>query len=394
MNPDKLRNLLQSIDIRLARAEKDIIALDGRSGPASNVVQELAVLRSEVRRQLSKVDTLKGSDVSIIEQKMEFLRSVASNRFSAFGSNTPITEPLRAIMDDSIGLANLVAGIRIGLNQLGPDDVLETLPGQKTAAFQFDFEGDNLRVVDQPLRPSFRERDMALAALEAAVDNGEYVNQDLAATNASPRLKETFERLQATMVSHKNIVQIGARAQICNRIVHGNIEELSPTLFGLLIGHIESVFSALAQFEDWRIYSENAAALNIDAGSVAKLVEGTGQLVKQLQKAQSGDKSVVDALETVKGWVEDVDPPDKRDVLSLTSSHENLWSIVAKSVLGIGRDMISDGRKRIASAILTALLLSAPLIVPVIGKVAPGAQWIETVYDYFKAAGSKLPGVE
>lgn len=358
MRPDKLRNLLQELEKRLTRAERSYV----HSG---SFVQQLASIKMEVRRHLSKVDSLRKADIDSLEQQIRRLQ----------------------IPDESLGLSNLVVGMKIGLDQLGPEDVLEATPGQKLAAFAFGFEGDVLKVVDQPLRAHERETDIAMAALEAAVEHGEYVNRDLAATNASPRLKEAFERLHATMVSHKNIVQIGTRAQICNRLVHGDIDELSPTLFSLLIGHIESVFSALAQFEDWRIFSENAAALNIDAGSVAKLADGTGQLLQRLRDDQSGDKSVAEALETVKGWVEGSERPDKRDVLSLSRSLENLWSIVTKSLLAIGRDVVAAGRKEIASKILTALLGAAPIIVPVIGKI-PGGQWVETVYNYFKSGGT------
>ncbi len=360
MKPDKLRNLLQEMDARVGRMQRD---------RKDHFTANLSGLRSQVQRLLGKVDTLRASDITALEVTL---------------SAIPVNDL------DRSSLNNLLLGLKIGLNQLGPDDVLEVTPGQKTAAFTFGLEADAIKVVDQPVRAYGREADIAMAALEAAVEHGEYVNEDLFATNASPRLKDAFHRLQATMLSHSNIVQIGARAQICNRLVHGDLEEMSPTLFGLLIGHIESVFSALAQFEDWRIYSENAAALNIDAGSVAKLVEGTTELARKLEQDRLGDKSVIDALETVRDWVEEVHPPDKRDVLSLTRSHENLWSIATKALLG---DIVSDGRKRLASGIVTALVLVAPLVVPIIGKVA-GAQWIETVYDYFKAAGTKPPGAQ
>lgn len=360
MKPDKLRNLLQEMDTRVGRMQ---------AARNDHFVANLSGLRAQVQRLLGKVDSLQTTDIAGLEIAL---------------SAVPISEL------DRSSLNNLLLGLRIGLNQLGPNEVLDVTPGQKLAAFTFGFEGDTIKAVDQPVRTYGREADIAVSALEAAVEHGEYVNQDLVATNASPRLKEAFQRLQLTMLSHNNIVQIGARAQICNRLVHGDLEELSPTLFGLLIGHIESVFSALAQFEDWRIYSENAASLNVDAGSVAKLVEGTAELARKLEHDRLADKSVINALETVQGWVEEVQPPDKRDVLSLARSHENLWSIATKALLG---DVISDGRKRLASGLVTALLLIAPLIVPVIGRV-PGAQWIETVYDYFKAAGSKPPGTQ
>ncbi|EJL57935.1 hypothetical protein PMI09_00640 [Rhizobium sp. CF122] len=158
-----------------------------------------------------------------------------------------------------------------------------------------------------------------------------------------------------------------------------------------MIGHIESVFSALAQFEDWRIYSENAAAVNIDAGSVEKLTHGTAELVKHLRRDPTADLSAIDALDTASRWIQDGDTPDKRDVLGLSRSWENLWSVVSKVVLGFGRDVISEGRTQVAAAVLSALLIAAPGMVSVIAKI-PGGEWVETVYSYFKAVGIKQLG--
>ncbi|MDR6666392.1 hypothetical protein [Rhizobium sp. 1399] len=212
MKPDKLRNLLEEMDTRVGRMQRE---------RKDHFTANLSGLRAEVQRLLSKIDSLRASDIAALEVTL---------------SAIPINDL------DRSSLNNLLLGLKIGLNQLGPDEVLDATPGQKPAAFQFGFDGDVLKVVDQPLRAYGREADIVMAALEAAVEHGEYVNKDLAATNASPRLKDAFDRLQATLISHKNIVQIGARAQICNRLVDGDLEELSPTLFALLIGHIEVCF--------------------------------------------------------------------------------------------------------------------------------------------------------
>lgn len=382
MNPDKLRNLLQSIDIRLARAEKDIIAVDGRVGPASNVVQELTVLRAEVRRQLSKVDALKRADVSLIEQRVGLLRKVATNRLHAYGKSTPISEPLRAIMDDSLGLTNLIAGIRIGLNQLGPEDVLESLPGQKPAAFQFGFEGDRFVVVDQPLRTRERDKDIAAAALDAATEKGAYVSEQLAQSNCSPRLRDAFRTLQDKLEARANIIQVGMYNQTCGRILRGDVDELSPTLFELLRSHVELVFAAAAQFEDWRVFRENA--VEIDRDSITALSQSTQALIRDLKLRDEADPQVTKALDTVVSWTEDKEA-DKRDVLALTGTLQNLWSLAAKSALA--KDVVSEGRKLVAKAIIGALLAATTAAaLAAFGKV-PGTEWIETTVSYFRSAG-------
>lgn len=304
MKADRLRNLLQEMDNRLLRAEKSIVEIDGKSGPANNVVQKLSAVRAEVRRFLSKIDSIRIGDVESLERHVAHLRDAAGDRLQAFGHEAPISQPLRSIFQDGIGLLNISAGLKIGLNQLGPDDLLDLVPGQKTAAFQFGFDdGDLLVVVDQPFRPNQRENDMALAALETVIDHGDYVSSELANTNVSPRLKDAFSKLQDTLLSHKNIVQVGARTQICNRLVNADAEELSSSLFNLLIGHVEMVFSALAQFEQWRIYSENAVATDLDKGSVAQLEESARALVDHLRRERSADVAVSEHLKpSLVGW--------------------------------------------------------------------------------------------
>lgn len=388
MKPERLGNLLREIDKRLIRIEDSLRQAADASSSEVLVRQPLFALKAEVRRFLSKVESMREPDLLNLERMVDDLREAAGRDMA---HNSPARDPLAAVFHDEFALRALTAGLRIGINQIGPDEVLEAVPGQKTAAFQFGFSGDVLVVVDQSLRPNDREKEMALAALEAAIEHGEYVNEDIATTNVSPRLKDAFLRLQGTMATYKNIVQVGARAQICNRLVQSEADELSPSLFGLLLGHIEAVFSALAQFEEWRIYSENAASLPIDADTAKCLASSTRILASHLRSERSADTAVADALEAVANWVDDQNVPDKRDVLSLSRTLENIWSVVSKSVLAIGRETVAVGRVAAAGLILGVLLMHAEQVVPVISKV-PGAEWIQTAYNYLKAGGSHAPG--
>lgn len=222
-----------------------------------------------------------------------------------------------------------------------------------------------------------------MAALEDAIEHGEYVNQDLEKTNVSPRLRESFSRLQASLASRTNIVQAGSRAQMCNRLVSAEADELSGSQAGLLLGHIETVFRALAQFQEWRAYCENALSINVDALSVATLADSARALAREIRISDAVHPSVGEALDTVSGWAQEESPPDKRDVLSLVRVIENIWSAVARTLLSLKKEVVSEGRKLAAKAILTALLATAALAIPVIGKV-PGAEWIQSAYTFFK----------
>lgn len=144
MNPEKLGNLLNEVDKRLGRVAKSLGSPD-EMHPNGAVVRQLVALRAETRRQVSKLDKLKSADVDRLEAMTGDLREAASR---ALPSSSTVVDPVRLILMDEIGLTNLINGLRIGLTLLGPEDVLDAVPGQKTAAFTFGFEDDVLTVVD------------------------------------------------------------------------------------------------------------------------------------------------------------------------------------------------------------------------------------------------------
>ena len=355
MKPDRLGKILTEMETRITRAQNE-----GRGG-------DLDVLKAAVRRCRTKLDKLNPANVAELK--------------ALVGKITSSTNPL--------GLSNLISGLEIGLNQLSPDDLLEATPGQKLAAFQFGFDGDALTVIDQPIMPYENERNIAMASLEAAIQNGVHVNDDLLATNISPKVKEAFSRLQATMLSHSNIVQVGANAQICSRYVQLEVEEFSSSVAAMLIGHLESVFAALSQFKDWREYCENAYSLHLEPGAIKQLTVSAEFLLQRLRETPAVDPAVPAALETVVGWVEDHPQPDKRDVLSLGRTLENVWSVVFKQLLSASKETLSETRKLAIKGVAATLLLAAASMVPIIGKI-PGAQWIETAWTYVKNYGEGL----
>lgn len=269
------------------------------------------------------------------------------------------------------------------MSQLSPAEVLEAIPGQKTASFAFGFKNDILTVMDQPLLLHPGEDDLARAALENAIEQGAYLNEDVGNSNASPRLKDGFVRLQSALEFRANIVQIGSRAQICNRLVNAELEELSGGQAGLMLGHIETVFQALAQFPQWRAFCENALSVDLDFPSAATVAESAKALAIEMRKTGAVDPSVADALETVSQWATGKPTPDRRDVLSLVRTLENVWSAISKPLLSLGKEMVSQVREMVAVAVLGALIYTAGLAIPIMGKV-PGAEWVQTAYNYFK----------
>ncbi len=218
MRAEKLQNLLVTLDRRLERIDKSLQRA-GFGETTWSVGKELFAIRGLVRRHLSKPDALRLDDVQNLEQRIDSLRDAGNSDSLGFAPASPAARELSAIFADNGNLKNLTAGMRIGLVQLTPEDVLEATPGQKTAAYQFGFSNGTLTLVDQPLRPLAEEAGIAMAALATAIEHGQYVNEDLVMSNASPRLRSAFTRLHDTMLAYANIVQVGSCAQLCHRQV-------------------------------------------------------------------------------------------------------------------------------------------------------------------------------
>ncbi|KQM34813.1 hypothetical protein ASF03_00635 [Rhizobium sp. Leaf68] len=390
MKSDKIRKLLLDLDDRLRRAERLINALDFQPPLADQTLRQVNVIRMMLRRYSSKSDTVAHDDVTALHQQLEVLREIAKPP-----RLEPVSKELGGVLDgiayDYVGLSNLLTGIRIGLGQLGPEEVFEVTPGQKTAAFQFLYQNEFLDVVDQPLRASTLEREIAFSALEGAIDDGKQICLDLTGTNVSPRLRHAFQTLQECIEKRANVVQIGQRVNKCSRLVEGEIEELSSSLAASLLAHIEMVSNAISQFEEWRIYCENAASLAVTHETVSSLIRGARELARSLDDSTEVSPAVVEALEAVADWAED-EAADKRDLLSLGRTIENVCSAVIKPLLRFARDVGEEVRKMAIRGIAVLLIGSATLIVPVLSKI-PGAEWVQPALSFVKglASSGKIP---
>lgn len=107
-------------------------------------------------------------------------------------------------------------------------------------------------------------------------------------------------------------------------VLNGSSEISKTSQSPVHLGHIETVFRALAQFPQWRSFCENALSVDLDFPSVATVDESAKALAREVAKSGAVDPSVADALETVSQWATDKPNPDKRDVLSLVRTLENV----------------------------------------------------------------------
>lgn len=385
MDRARILNLIETMEARIDRMER--VFAPNAATTSSAILQSLGTLKARAARSRSKIDTLKAVDISPLRALIEEIRNHSSApelSFRALHAEYQNRSGREALLDDTDYLLRLVNGMLIGI-QLTESDVRELLPGQKPAAVRFAFDNDNQKIIiaNEPFRPAAKEADMAAAALEEIISQGVEVNEDLQQTNAAPRLKSAFARLQDRLVSHQNIVQVGQTNLHASRMLTSYVEELSNSQFQQLRAHLEGVAQVLNQFPDWRIFCENAVGSALDDAAMSELTASAAAMAEQLRISRNAAAEVSDAIDEVITWVGEGEKPDKRDALSLARMMENLWSFLTKHALA--QAVKDEATKMVARAIIVALVGAVGFgFAPILSKV-PGAAWIEPTAAYLKA---------
>jgi hypothetical protein len=377
--------LLDTMETRIQRIEKAFTSQVSSS--ANELRQLLRDLSLLARRCRSKVDVLRSSDLADVRAKIDEIGYLSSSRdlnvrllYGAYDNQLASD----ALKDDAVYLGNLLNGIQLGLN-LTADELLDILPAQKPAAVRFGYDNDNQQivVVDEPFRPAAKQEEMAVAALEEIIAQGNEVNDDLQRTNAAPRLKSAFARLQERLISHVNIVQVGQSNGTASRVLKAYVDELSLSQFEQLRAHVEGVGAVLAQFPEWRLFCENASSAVLDDAAIVELRAQTVAIEQRLRETARVSEEVSKALTDVVDWVGDGTHPDHRDVLSLVRTQENLWSLLTRNALAKG---VKDEATKIAARLIVVAVLGVTGVAfaAIISKV-PGAEWVEPTIAFLRA---------
>lgn len=385
----RIINLLGTMQTRVDRVDKYIEHLDDWSD-FPKLKASLARLKDRIATYESRPSILKTDAIDRMRQDIQSVRSFAADPFldrRMIYSGVDRTTLRQALERDCDALSNIAAGIQIGLGQLTAEDVAQLIPRQKIAAYQFAFEVDRIIVIDQPAWASDHETALAEAARELLLEQGERILADLRSSNCPPRLIETFAQVQTRLAWNRNIVQIGMEAQTCTQLLASSSEELSSTLFGLVKAHLAGVATYLAQFPDWRLFTENAAKADIDRESVSELVATARILARHFEiNSDQASPSVPAALNNVADHAEHMENPDGRSILALGRTLENIWSIIVAQLVEVKNEIVKEGRKAIAKAVLGLIVGSCAGFVVVIAKL-PGAEWIESTLSYFMSVG-------
>ncbi|NBB47404.1 hypothetical protein GVN24_03875 [Rhizobium sp. CRIBSB] len=372
-NPERIEGLLGEIHQRISDMTIYVENLRDRPGEP-DLQRSLAGLRLtvvEAQASIRVVGTVN------LEGLWAATRLVA-NAVGSVGSDTPVTvQGMRfnapsLLRQDLSSIENRLRGIQIGLNKMSLDQLRDSIPEQKVAAFQFAYEGERLVLVSQVPSESDPDLVLAKASLRALLQQGERVAAELKRSNCHPRLVDAFEALQATLNAHDNVVEIGILSRSCMSITLASADELAATLFELINAHLHGVDDFLAQHQDWRKFVENALHAKLGPNEVSQLIETARGIAAAVSDEAKVDPSVPAAIQHIALLAEEIREPDGKVAFALSRTLENFIAITVRALLGVKNDVVSEVRKLNARLIISALVA---LPITVFGYVN-GAEWV------------------
>ncbi|TLX05680.1 hypothetical protein [Rhizobium sp. MHM7A] len=261
----------------------------------------------------------------------------------------------------------------------------ELVPEQKLAPVQFKIQEAFLTVDHLPATTSKQDTKSAESAREALVSQGKTVVEELRRSNCDTRFLETVISLQSKLQAADDIIQLGIMNISCVEMAKKYDAELSDAVSARLRAHLNSVNAYVAQFPDWRRYTENAAVVELDESDIKKSVAIADEIISSL----SAEPDLVDAevprtIKLIKEAVGDPKRAFKRTSYALFRTLENLFSKVFEYVAQFASDFATQtstrlakwGSRTAAGGLITLMLGWAGALTPIYERL-PDAEWLK-----------------
>lgn len=275
------------------------------------------------------------------------------------------------------------------------DQMAVSPPTQVLAPFQFEIAEGRLALQPQPRTAKSNADAITAAALRALIGQAEDVYEDLKDSN-HPRLLRAFKRLQDALVSESNVIEIGMLCVTCESQVHASTDELSQTLLALLLSFTKGVTDYASQFEEWQVFSDNAAEVTFTPEDGEQYARVARQLASDLEQRPEVDSRVPEALRQVADWNDRVDTPKSR--LSVGRTVLNMFAVCynklivhpAKTAVTSVGATVGVGIGVAAGAVVVTLVLNlANTYVSELAKTPEGA-WLRPASRVIDAHLRKL----
>ncbi|WP_286721502.1 hypothetical protein [Devosia sp. 63-57] len=240
------------------------------------------------------------------------------------------------------------------------------VPEQKISPVQFEIEDGKLAVKPQNSSPIPGREEIASVARDDIIRRGASLIGELKNSNCDPRLLRNMEELQGRLCSGDSPILIGISNNACDHLAKVFSSELPDATSALLLAHVSSVSMYLAQFSDWRAFSNASETLDFSSVDIAALSQTLGHVVSSFTKEPDlADPEVPKTLLEVQKFIADPQKASKNAALAAARTLENL----VIRVFGYGADYIDQTVKKsisdlstTTSKIIVISLLSAALV--------------------------------
>ncbi|RUM19287.1 hypothetical protein EFQ99_31455 [Rhizobium vallis] len=275
------------------------------------------------------------------------------------------------------------------------DRLVNLVPEQKLAPVQFKIHEGFLSVDHQPSVASNRDIKSADSAREALVSQGKTVVEELGRSNCDTRFLETIISLQSKLEAADDVIQLGILNISCDEMAKRYDAELSGAVAARLRAHINSVAAYVAQFPDWRRYTENAAVVELDESDIRKSVGIADEIVSSLSdEPELIDPEVPHTIKLIKEAVGDPNRALKRTSYALFRTLENLFSKVFEFGAAFASDLATQtstrlakwGSRAVAGGLITLVLGWAGALTPIFQRL-PDAGWLTPAISLMRTIG-------
>jgi hypothetical protein len=354
-------------------------------------------MRGEPPPLLEALPTLRAGFEGLLNDP-EFLEVAGSMRFRA----SPGRDRLPSLYHDpDMRIGDAIAQFLRRMDELqfasldGPTGIAalrRMVPEQKLAPAIFSIEDQKLVLVKQPARGDAEDYNNIERARDALVDRGKSILEALERSNCDRRVMESLRELQNGLAAQDNIIELGLLNLGVERICKGAAAELPDALIGAIEGHTTGVGMYVAQFPEWKRFSENAAAIDLTATDIERIGGAAQSVIDHLAlQPEIADAEVPKTLKALRALIDDPKTASKRAAFAVLRTIENLVAKVYEygaDFLGKTATKISDKLSTATSHVVIGSLMALALAATanlggVTGKVAEAA-WMRTAAQIVK----------
>jgi hypothetical protein len=263
------------------------------------------------------------------------------------------------------------------------------LPEQKLAPISFDIEHSKLVVVHRAVDPSSADINNVKNARNALLEQGIGIIEALERSNCDRRIIDGIKRLQNGLARYDNIIELGIINISVDKVCKSAASEFPDALLGAIDGHIAGVGMYVAQFDEWRRFSENALDVELDASDIKHIGDATQAIIERVMlHPEIADEEIPKTLLMLGSLIANPGQSSRKAAFATLRTVENLVARVyqhgldfleqttTKSVDGLS----SAASKVIVGALLAVALAATASLGAVPSKVAEAA-WMKTAAE-------------